>query len=83
MQTHYKAISMKNPVSEFAALLLGFIGGGVSILHGPPHIVMSSLVGSGAVALFIACCTYIGTKTGDVLWKMAIKKYKNYKSKSK
>jgi len=82
MQTHYKSISMTNPVSEWLPVFLGFIGGGISVLSGPPHIMMSSLAGSGLVAIFIAGCSVVGKKLGGIVWIIVEKKYKDYKSKS-
>lgn len=82
MQTHYKSISMTNPVSEWTPWFLGFIGGGISILNGPPHVMLSSLAGSGLVALFIAGCSYVGKKVAGIVWVIIEKKYKDYKSKS-
>lgn len=75
-----KAIAMENPVHKAAHILIGFVGGCVTLLNAP-HIFLSSLIGSGLVAMFLAMCSFFGNKIAVYCWAGMKRKWKNYKIK--
>lgn len=55
------------------SLLIGFIAGAWNLIHGSQE--MANVFGSLLITVAFACASYVGQKSGNLLWKYKIEKW--------
>ncbi len=76
-----KAISLLH--IEPLPSIVGFFGGAVTMLNDMPNQTTASLIGSGAVSIFLALCTIVGQSIGKWAVKEGKRRWSNYKANRK
>jgi predicted PurR-regulated permease PerM len=73
-----KIIEMDHPLNGVPHVLIGIVGGGLTLLNSP-HVILGTLLGSGLVAFILAFISYGGQQFAKYLHKILKAKWSAYK----